>query len=84
MELVNPFFLDFIDFCLLSHYELSSSGRLKSAYFSGLLEHTSVTLEFTINAQPGHITRSFSNPKVAFLTGMAILRNMRLTILEFS
>lgn len=60
-------FIDFIDFCLLSHYERSTSSRLRSAYDAGLLSHTTVTLEFTINSQPGHISRSFATPREATL-----------------
>ena len=61
-------FLDFIDFCLLSNYERSSSSRLKDAYNAGILTNTSVTLYFTIADQPGHITRSFAKPKEALFT----------------
>lgn len=61
-------FLDFIDFCLLSHYELTTSNRLRDAYNAGLLTNTLVTLEFTINKLPGRITRTFDNAKVAQFT----------------
>ncbi|MCH7973384.1 MAG: DUF2326 domain-containing protein [Bacteroidetes bacterium] len=61
-------FLDFIDFCLLSHFERSFSSRLRSAYNADLLKNISVTLEFTINSKPGIITRNFSEPREVVFT----------------